>query len=402
MKNARFYVIAFVAVTVTGTLVAETEDEPLDLYQIGQDGVYCVSLTQSKKDCISGADEHGNPVNRLDVLKGRAVVFHNLSDAPHDMNFTGANAEDVPDQAPNGSAVSKVMRITDPSTQKITCSYHGDQLGLGYRVPDGGPAEEEQMSGHKKPPAGGMGDPGPDRQLVPTGLADVSEYIIKKGSKGDVGRLLARRPDLEDKIQQFRPDLALDLFMGKGGKLGGFVDAKGNLNLGVGGLSASASMPSGTRGLKPGFALYKNTLASAQNAFDSGVRGIDGAGGANGEVKINVIGARGMGPMASAGTPLKKEKALTAFDAPPGRGIASTKEDYRTLSPTTWNLHGKQPKNLLIQADASGGRGAWLAALAGGSFLLFLLMRRRKASPGAKLPQTALGSRPLPGGRPEA
>ena len=41
--------------------------------------------------------------NVFDIIKGKKVVFENLSDAPHDMKFSGANAEEMPPQAPNGA-----------------------------------------------------------------------------------------------------------------------------------------------------------------------------------------------------------------------------------------------------------------------------------------------------------
>jgi len=195
---------------VTASALAENAGK-IVLYQIGQRGNYCISLTKEASGCISGVNPDGNTINLLDVVKGHEVVFENLSDAYHDMKFTGANAEDLPPQAPNASIARKEMRVADLEKQKITCSFHGDQLGVGYRVPE---KMEATNTGHGAPPPGGIvGEGGsilpapftPPRPIVRTGLADVSGFILKNGVSSEVNRLITMRPEL---AIQYKGELA--------------------------------------------------------------------------------------------------------------------------------------------------------------------------------------------------
>lgn len=196
--------------------------DSVKLYQIGKAGYYCLSITRDESGCISGTNEDGTPVNVLDFLKGRKVTFENLSDAPHDMKFSGNNAEEIPPQAPQGEVVGKQMNAVDNNTAKITCSFHGDQLGVGYKVPEAKPVEElnaghiqrgglpEEAFAEKAPGATGTLAEGA-RPTRRTGLADVSEKVLSRAESQDVARLIANRPDLMGKLKEVRPLLATEL-----------------------------------------------------------------------------------------------------------------------------------------------------------------------------------------------
>ena len=116
--------------------VAADPQTSVTLYQIGQKGRYCLSLTKDEGGCISGMDGGGAAINIVDVTRGKKVKFENLSDAPHDMKISGENAEDLPAQGVGANPVLKQMDKEDRNKQSITCSFHGNQLGVGYRVLD--------------------------------------------------------------------------------------------------------------------------------------------------------------------------------------------------------------------------------------------------------------------------
>ncbi len=187
------------------------------LYQIGSKGKYCLSLTKEDSGCISGMDQAGQAINLVDVTKGKKVQFENLSDAPHDMRITGANAENMPAQEVGAGAVYKKMDVEDRSKQSITCSFHGNQLGVGYRVLDdvagGKPQANSEHRDRSKD--GQLGDGGEasgevegPRAIVRTGLADVGKEIMGKGKPEDVAKLVAQRPELLDDLKKLRPILA--------------------------------------------------------------------------------------------------------------------------------------------------------------------------------------------------
>lgn len=189
------------------------EPPPIALYQIGKQGRYCVSLTQDASGCISGTDAQGEVINVMDVLKGGKVIFRNLSDAPHDMKISGANGEDLPPQDPNAADVEKGMLTVDLSKQKITCSFHGDQLGLGYRVPE----VQAFANGHNTPLGSTPQFTAADSEAKPiskTSLADVSNFIMNGLFPTEKKRLMAGRPD----VAAAYPEIAAELGM-KGGKV---------------------------------------------------------------------------------------------------------------------------------------------------------------------------------------
>lgn len=183
------------------------------LYQVGSNGKYCVSYTLSEKGCISGTDDGGAAFNTLNFAKGKKVVFKNVSDAPHDMRFTGANAEDIPAQDPNGADAVKKIRVEDQNKEKITCSFHGNQLAVGYRVPG---ATSDEGSGHKDPTgqpreAGARSGGDPFAKVQKTGLADVANEVLAKGRPADVSKLVQNRPELMAALNDVRPLLAQEL-----------------------------------------------------------------------------------------------------------------------------------------------------------------------------------------------
>lgn len=191
----------------------------LKLYQIGTDGNYCLSITRDKSGCVSGLDDGGTTINTLDITKGKNIIFENLSDAFHDMKLSGRNAADLPAQGPNAAAAQKEMAVEDMNKERITCSFHGDQLGVGYRVPKGDVAVG---GGHKDPVYNPQGNPDgagqntlavdtTPQKIVRTGLADVSSEVLAKGRPAEVQRLITARPDLATKLQEVRPLLAAEL-----------------------------------------------------------------------------------------------------------------------------------------------------------------------------------------------
>jgi hypothetical protein len=220
MKYLAIMVFANIAFGAGGE--GANESNTIRLYQVGTKGHYCVSLSKSTAGCISGVDEDGEPINVLDVAieknKGaRFVTFENLSDAPHDMKFTGANAEDIPAQEPGGEVAQKAIKIEDLSTQKMNCSFHGDMLGVGYRVPSMISESIDNEPGHRERGEGGTDtvgskvDPGPAKAITSTGLADVGKEIMKKGRPGEVEKLVGARPELIKDLQESRPLLAREI-----------------------------------------------------------------------------------------------------------------------------------------------------------------------------------------------
>ncbi len=185
------------------------------LYQIGSKGKYCLSLSRDESGCISGQDGGGNPINIVDITRGKEVRFENLSDAPHDMKISGANKENLPAQGPGAAPVEKTMAQEDRNKEKITCSFHGDQLGVGYRVLDDTAAAKTGQGEHRNRrndlPAGtepSAGDIDPTRAIRNTGLADVGREVMAKGKPEDVAKLLEARPELMKDLKEVRPLLA--------------------------------------------------------------------------------------------------------------------------------------------------------------------------------------------------
>ena len=196
------------------------QETSVTLYQLGSKGKYCLSLTKDEGGCISGMDQGGQAINLVDVTRGKKVRFENLSDAPHDMRITGANAENMPAQDVGADAVYKKMAVEDRTKQSITCSFHGNQLGVGYRVLDdvaGGKAQpnsehrDRSKDGQLGADADASGEIDGPRPIVRTGLADVGREVMGKGKPEDVAKLVAVRPDLMDDLKKVRPLLAEEI-----------------------------------------------------------------------------------------------------------------------------------------------------------------------------------------------
>ncbi len=173
----------------------------IKLYQIGQKGRYCISLNGDESGCISGSNDAGKPMNTLDSLKGYKFEFQNLSDAPHDMRFTGKNAEDLVPQDPKGPKALKQVTEEDPDTQQILCSFHGLQLGLGYRVLTEA-NKQDPLLGHRKVDGDNSdvstSEPSASAPVMQTQLRDVSDFILTKGSAAEAARLVESRPELKE------------------------------------------------------------------------------------------------------------------------------------------------------------------------------------------------------------
>ncbi len=251
------------------------EPPPIALYQVGKQGRYCVSLTPDAAGCISGTDDKGEVINVMDVLKGGKVVFRNLSDAPHDMKISGKNGEDLPPQEPNANDVEKGMMTIDLTKQKITCSFHGDQLGLGYRVPEA----QAFANGHNTP-LGSMPQftPG-DSETKPiskTSLSDVSNFIMNGLFPNEKKRLMAGRPD----IAAAYPEIAAELGM-KGGKI----------LVGNNGAVAGFVQPNSVANVKPGDGkvAITNVAPKGSNYGTGGANSLVGLVANNGE-GANLIG----------------------------------------------------------------------------------------------------------------
>ncbi len=177
--------------------VDQNELPTLQLYQIGQRGKYCVSLTTDESGCISGTNADGDLINNMDLIKGHKLVFTNLSDAVHDMEFDGNNKGFLPPQKPNGPLASKSMDASDPEKRSITCSFHGAQLGVGFRVLDKAPTTEDGNRAVQGAPGENiLKDMSPAKALMPTALADVADFIIRRGVTAEVSNLLKSRPEL--------------------------------------------------------------------------------------------------------------------------------------------------------------------------------------------------------------
>lgn len=187
------------------------------LYQVGKNGKYCVSVTPDESRCVSGVDESGKPYNHLDTIEGEYVIFENLSDAPHDMVFTGNNQERLPAQFPNAEKAEKVLRVSDLKGAMINCSYHGKMLSVGYKVREGKLDDSAPINGHQKSatpfaaPGVNQSANAPTRPLVTTGLADVGSEVIARGDAKDVENLLKARPELLGELVETRPLLAKEL-----------------------------------------------------------------------------------------------------------------------------------------------------------------------------------------------
>lgn len=284
--------ITLVALLLAQIATAEPKKDTIILYQVGQNGNYCVSITPDASGCVSGTDDQGNRYNTLDITQGKQVVFRNVSDAPHDMVITGANKENLPAQGPNGADAQKQMAQVDMNKEKITCSFHGDQLAVGYRVPNK-QAVGELGEGHKESPdavrnqdpnamIATADDGGGQKKITKTQLADVSNEVLKKGRPEDVERLVAARPMLMDKLQEVRPLLAQDI--AKSGALALKGPSKVGSAMGAfpgdgsapaaGGAAVAAAKVSGAKGA--GFGASGGTGGGAETVaaanFGSGVK----------------------------------------------------------------------------------------------------------------------------------
>jgi len=274
---------------ITLNAFAESGDNTVvRLYQIGRDGSYCLSITKDQSGCVSGEDDAGKNINILDFIKGKRVVFENLSDAPHDMKFSGANAQDLPVQQPNGADAVKQIAAVDMTPQKISCSFHGAQLGVGYRAPNASGSqiqEGHKETGYESRPnvdtASGIGGEttaggGASRKITRTGLADVSGEVLAKGRQADVEKLVAARPELLNKLQELRPLLAQEIAAGAAGpnaKLASAGTGSGsaldsNFGANGGGAGSVGAAVAGGGGGKPGMGLF-GSAGGGKNADGS-------------------------------------------------------------------------------------------------------------------------------------
>lgn len=190
--------------------IADSSTKRVVLFQVGQDGNYCVSTTPDAGGCISGVDEAGNTINIMDMFRGKEVVFENVSDAPHDMKFTGENEDHLAAQFPGDGAVNKKLERKDMTNQKINCSFHGDQLAVGYRVPEQGGEAAQAIKGVHNEKIGNQ-QAIVSRTVQNTGLADVSDQIIRKGDTAELEALVKARPELINALQETRPETAKEL-----------------------------------------------------------------------------------------------------------------------------------------------------------------------------------------------
>ena len=260
--NSTHLMLLGVVLFFSNLTLAEQEGT-VKLYQIGKNGKYCVSTSGDEKGCISGRKDNNELVNYLDMIKNQNVEFYNLSDVVHDMRFTGANAEDMPIQRPGAEAASKTLRSADPEKQAIECTFHGAQVGVGYRVL----TAEEKSAPHPGAPemtAGRTGsgvnansDTGGNsrsfsqvQSLSPTSLADVSSFVLAQGNPMEAEWLMKTRPELQ---QQF-PERASALGLEKNPS-GPQTKANPEWQISVsnklpGGAKSGSSLPSGSPGVQ--------------------------------------------------------------------------------------------------------------------------------------------------------
>lgn len=203
--------------------IGNIAEAKLQLYQVGRDGKYCISMTQDESGCISGAKGDGSSENVLDMMEKGEVTFVNISDSPHDMKIKGKNAADLPPQYPGTASVDKQFNQADPEARTIECSFHGQMLQVGYRVMPAAMGQDEGGDdGHRPDPTGGLGAAQPIKN---TRLADVSDFILGKGAGADIQRLLNSRPELSRRLQDLNPKMAFEMFLGAPG--GGKVNPLG-------------------------------------------------------------------------------------------------------------------------------------------------------------------------------
>ncbi len=284
------------------------------LYQVGSAGQYCLSITPNVSGCVSGTSGEGDTVNLMEFVKGKEVVFRNLSDAPHDMKFTGNNAEDLPPQEPNAADAVKKFNAEDLTKNKITCSFHGAQLSVGYKVtgPAGMAAQRgADGDGHKdgadgsKPGAaegqagaggGALGALGGTEgaagtgggNLKITGLADVSKEVLAKGGSADVEKLVSARPELLEQLKEMRPLLAAEISpkiiaanalvkstgLGGMGGLGGGAPQANGLPAGAGGnLAGGTTLGKLGSAAGGGFGIIREDLTGGENDNEEWVPG---------------------------------------------------------------------------------------------------------------------------------
>lgn len=286
---------------------AIAERAVIQLYQVGANGRYCVSMTQDTSGCISGTDAQGRPINVLDQFRGHYIEFYNISDAPHDMHFTGANGGSMPAQRPGDAAVNKQLVYVDETTQMVTCSFHGNQLGFGYKVKEMPQAGGEMGggSGHQggattpSAIAGGGGGGEPSRPITYTKPADVGGEIVAKGMPEEVQNLVMSRPELMNALKEVRPLLAEEVAQNLAQMEAAGLVAEGAASavasVGAGGLDGSAIGSSSAGGAMPssfpddGKGLGKGGPTLASNRFIGSKKG-SGVGDLGGKATGNGLG----------------------------------------------------------------------------------------------------------------
>jgi len=218
-------------------LAESSEEVPKDaivLYQVGEKGKYCVSTTPDTSSCISGVDENKKPINTIDfVLKAKegatpesTVVFINRSDAPHNMIYTGKEAETSKTQEPGDPQVSKTFKIRDLNTSLVECQFHGKQLAFGNRVPAEITIDSPELEGHKfasdgtainASGLGGGGQVGTGKSevrpqaLTATKPVDATGSVLENGTPNEIKALVTGNPSLGSALATVNPEAAMNL-----------------------------------------------------------------------------------------------------------------------------------------------------------------------------------------------
>lgn len=268
-------------------------------------------MTKDAAGCISGVDEQGRARNVLGMFRGQYVEFVNLSDAPHDMIFSGANTDNLPAQYPGATMARKQMMYVDDKAEMIECSFHGKQLGTGYKVKevDQGGGDWDKKEGHR--PDGSTpktNTEGPSR-INFTGLADVGREVMSRGRPEDVKNLLASRPELMEDLKGVRPLLADEI--AKNG-----LGAEGNA-LASAGVTGAEGLTGGGAGADGNFSGVgipgADKSAGAANGVSADGKGSNGALADAAGMNFNKSGAGGaLGALSDLSklTPAQREAAL--------------------------------------------------------------------------------------------
>jgi hypothetical protein len=112
--------------------------------------------------------------------------------------------------------------VEDLDQQQILCSFHGLQVGVGYRVLTEANIQGS-LQGHKSANGdrGELDERGPtgSQPIMQTKASDVSQYILSRGSPEEARRLVENRPELKeayDKALAERKQLEADTAKAQG------------------------------------------------------------------------------------------------------------------------------------------------------------------------------------------